>query len=461
MRTLYARGDAGSRAAPRGLQKVLSEEQIKATIRRETSRADRTGREFSVVLFGVKATATGGGKRWTVANCRIARTLLSRVRQTDDVGWFDDRHLCAILPDTPAAGARVFAARTSDEIARRQPRPTSIVYGYPGSFPFDKDDDSDNGDDRRNNHNGNGNGHGHVIEWRNAPARGAGGHAIGHVHANGNGHGHARASAGGHTIVDTGGALAVIDAPEEQVQGLPAAQREDLVEYFLDGVSSALKPPPKPSVSNVPDVALEDCFVEPMPRWKRALDLVGASIGLVLIAPVLTVAAIAIKLTSPGPVIFKQRRSGLGGRMFTIYKLRTMCTDAERQQSELRKHNEQDGPAFKLTNDPRVTSIGKLLRKTSIDELPQLVNVLKGDMSLVGPRPLPVQEQDGCEPWQRHRLNVTPGLTCIWQVDGRSEVTFDEWVRMDVAYMRRRSLWGDLSILVRTVPSVLLRRGAK
>jgi lipopolysaccharide/colanic/teichoic acid biosynthesis glycosyltransferase len=198
-----------------------------------------------------------------------------------------------------------------------------------------------------------------------------------------------------------------------------------------------------------------------MPVWKRTLDLVGASVGLLFLAPVLLTAAAAIKLSSPGPVVFRQKRTGLGGRPFTIYKLRTMCQGAEKQQAALRQLNEQDGPAFKLTNDPRVTKVGQLLRKTSIDELPQLLNVLKGDMSLVGPRPLPIKEQDGCEQWQRHRLNVTPGLTCIWQVDGRSEVTFDEWVRMDVAYMKHRSLWGDLSILLRTVPSVLLRKGAK
>jgi lipopolysaccharide/colanic/teichoic acid biosynthesis glycosyltransferase len=123
--------------------------------------------------------------------------------------------------------------------------------------------------------------------------------------------------------------------------------------------------------------------------------------------------------------------------------------------------SEQDGPAFKITNDPRITRLGRLLRKTSADELPQLFNVLKGDMSLVGPRPLPCDESDECLQWQRHRLDVTPGLTCIWQIEGRSRVTFDEWVRMDVAYMRRVSPWRDLAILLKTVPAVLLRRGAR
>jgi lipopolysaccharide/colanic/teichoic acid biosynthesis glycosyltransferase len=214
-------------------------------------------------------------------------------------------------------------------------------------------------------------------------------------------------------------------------------------------------------VDTTPDVAMEELFVEPMPAWKRGLDLVGGTFGLLMLSPLLIGTALAIKLTSKGPVIFKQKRSGLGGKPFTIYKFRTMCVGAELQQAELRKLNEQDGPAFKLTRDPRVTGVGHFLRRTSIDELPQLINVLKGDMSLVGPRPLPVDEQAGCSRWQRHRLNVTPGLTCIWQVVGRSEVTFDEWVRMDVAYMRHRSLWSDVSILFRTVFSVLARKGAK
>jgi lipopolysaccharide/colanic/teichoic acid biosynthesis glycosyltransferase len=138
-----------------------------------------------------------------------------------------------------------------------------------------------------------------------------------------------------------------------------------------------------------------------------------------------------------------------------------MCVDAEARKQSLRHKSEQDGPAFKLKNDPRVTRIGSILRKTSIDELPQLWNVLKGDMSLVGPRPLPVDESNGCETWQRRRLDVTPGLTCIWQIEGRSEVTFAEWVRMDVKYMRRLNILHDLSILFKTVPAVLLRRGAR
>ena len=228
----------------------------------------------------------------------------------------------------------------------------------------------------------------------------------------------------------------------------------NLIPYFLDGMASGLEQPPN-AVHR-----LETLLVRPLPMWKRAIDMAGTAVGMVLASPIMLTAAAAIKLTSKGPIIFKQQRAGLGGKPFVIYKFRTMIVNAEAKKKELMAHNEQDGAAFKIRNDPRITSIGRLLRKTSIDELPQLWNVLRGDMTLVGPRPLPVSESDACEGWQRRRLDVTPGLTCIWQVKGRSKVSFAEWVRMDVAYIRRRTLFNDLRILVQTIPAVLLRRGA-
>jgi lipopolysaccharide/colanic/teichoic acid biosynthesis glycosyltransferase len=179
-----------------------------------------------------------------------------------------------------------------------------------------------------------------------------------------------------------------------------------------------------------------------------------------VLSPLLLATAAAIKLLSPGPVFFCQRRYGLGGHPFTIYKFRTMCVNAEQRKAELRKFSEQDGPAFKMKSDPRITRFGRILRATSIDELPQLFNVLLGDMSIVGPRPLPCDEAARCLPWQQRRMDVTPGLTCIWQVEGRSRVSFDDWVRMDVRYIQSRSLANDAKLIAQTLPAVVLRKGA-
>ncbi len=169
--------------------------------------------------------------------------------------------------------------------------------------------------------------------------------------------------------------------------------------------------------------------------------------------------AVAVKLTSRGPVFYSQERDGWGGRVFTIYKFRSMVADADARKHEVAHLNHQDGPAFKIEDDPRMTWLGRLLRATSFDELPQIWNVLRGDMSLVGPRPLPCRESAACLTWQRRRLDVAPGLTCIWQICGRSRVSFDQWIRMDLEYIRRRSLLLDLKLLVQTVPAVLLGRG--
>jgi lipopolysaccharide/colanic/teichoic acid biosynthesis glycosyltransferase len=209
-----------------------------------------------------------------------------------------------------------------------------------------------------------------------------------------------------------------------------------------------------------PAQPLEPVLAQALPVWKRAIDVVGASLGLLFLVPLFAVVAIAIRATSRGPVFFRQRRSGLAGKPFLMIKFRTMVVDAEAKKQALMALNEQDGPAFKIKRDPRVTRLGSFLRRSSIDELPQLWNVLRGDMSLVGPRPLPCSETDGCRGWLRQRLDVTPGLTCIWQVRGRSTVSFAEWVRMDVQYIRSRSIGADMKLLLQTVPAVVLRRGA-
>ena len=197
---------------------------------------------------------------------------------------------------------------------------------------------------------------------------------------------------------------------------------------------------------------------------KHVIDFVGAAFMLLIVGPTLMLmAAVAIRMTSPGPVLFRQKRSGLNGRPFTMLKFRTMETDAEQRRDELAAFNEMEGPVFKVTDDPRITPLGRILRKFSIDELPQLWNVLRGEMSLVGPRPLPVDETKRFnELAHRRRLSVKPGLTCLWQISGRSEVKdFRDWVRLDLEYIDNWSLWLDLKILVRTVPVVFLGAGAK
>ena len=170
--------------------------------------------------------------------------------------------------------------------------------------------------------------------------------------------------------------------------------------------------------------------------------------------------ALLVKITSPGPVIFAQPRAGRGGRPFQFYKLRSMYQDAEERKNALRLVNEKDGPIFKIKNDPRITPVGKVIRKFSIDELPQLFNVLKGDMTLVGPRPPVLDEVKEYETWQRQRLDITGGITCIWQVSGRSEVTFREWMRMDVRYRKQRSLKLDLKLICKTFGAVFSGKGA-
>ncbi|TGE39727.1 sugar transferase [Desulfosporosinus fructosivorans] len=193
---------------------------------------------------------------------------------------------------------------------------------------------------------------------------------------------------------------------------------------------------------------------------KRGIDVISSGLGLIVLSPLFLVIVLAIRLTSKGPAIFAQERVGLNGRPFKIYKFRSMVVNAEELKERLADLNEMSGPVFKITNDPRVTAVGKFIRKTSIDELPQLFNVFKGDMSLVGPRPPLTSEVNLYDSKHRKRLAVRPGITCIWQISGRNEVGFEEWMEMDAEYVDRWSLWLDMEILARTVPVVLGRRGA-
>ncbi len=241
-----------------------------------------------------------------------------------------------------------------------------------------------------------------------------------------------------------------------ETEGMQVSVAVDLFELriskakqtYLDGF-------PMLRFENTPD-KLMSLFI------KRLFDLVISGTALVLLSPVLAITAIAVKTTSKGCVFFRQYRSSLHGRKFTLYKFRTMVEDAEAMLKDLLVFNEMQGPVFKIKNDPRITMVGKFLRKFSIDELPQLWNVFKGDMSLVGPRPPIPSEVERYEPWQRRRLSMPPGITCLWQVNGRNKIVdFEEWMRLDLEYIDNWSLWLDFKILLKTFPTVLLGIGAK
>jgi len=194
---------------------------------------------------------------------------------------------------------------------------------------------------------------------------------------------------------------------------------------------------------------------------KRMLDIVISLVSIICLAPLFLITAFLIAITTPGPIFFVQKRVGLNKRPISVYKFRTMVADAEAKIGELEHLNEVSGPVFKIKNDPRVTRLGKYLRKSSIDELPQLLNVLKGDMSLVGPRAMAVRDFAGFDQdWHRRRFSVRPGITCLWQVNGRSSVPFEKWMELDMEYIDKWSLWLDLRILVKTIPAVLKGSGA-
>lgn len=338
---------------------LLSEPEFRVVLEHERMRADRSGTEFALVLFGFR-----GGGRPAEPRQRLERILQGRLRATDVAGVSQGR-VGVLLPETPEEGARKVVA--------------DVEAGWHGAVVLRAE----------------------VIVYPT------------------------------HTRNGT---------PLRATSSCAGASRREVA---VGAASHAA------------------VFTQPLPAWKRCLDLCGASAGLVVLAPVMLLVAVMVWISSGRPILFKQLRAGLGGRPFWMYKFRTMCPDAEQQQARLRPFSEQDGPAFKLRNDPRLTPLGRWLRRLSLDELPQLWNVLRGEMSLVGPRPLPCGESEGCHGWHRRRLDVTPGLTCLWQVSGRSQVSFDEWVRMDVRYINARSLATDLWLMLRTVPAVVMQKGAQ
>jgi len=208
------------------------------------------------------------------------------------------------------------------------------------------------------------------------------------------------------------------------------------------------------------DVLLATPRPVPYAVWKRTLDIIASAILLLVLFPVFVIIAIAVKLTSRGPVFYKSDRVGLGGRPIDFVKFRTMCMDADAKLAELVEQNEKDGPIFKIKNDPRTTKVGRILRKFSLDELPQLISVFKGDMSMVGPRPPLKREVALYDERTMQRLTIKPGITCYWQVMGRSDLSFQEWIDLDMRYIEEMSFWVDLKIMLLTPTAVLKGKGA-
>jgi exopolysaccharide biosynthesis polyprenyl glycosylphosphotransferase len=293
-------------------------------------------------------------------------------------------------------------------------------------------------------------------------------------------------------VDELGNGFAPLVAPEQlhKMIDLPAILRDEIIDEVLVAVPRSMLADITPAVREcalvgIPLTLLTDFYGDDLPQpqlgrlesrstltfapvhhneveliLKRLVDIVGALVGLMISAPIVLVSALAIKLTSSGPVFFRQVRCGLNGRRFEMLKLRTMREDAEERKADLLELNEMDGPVFKIRNDQRITSAGRLLRRFSIDELPQLWNVLVGDMSLVGPRPPTPDEVILYQSGVRRRLSMRPGLTCLWQVSGRNTLSFEKWMELDMEYIDTWSFEGDLRILLRTVPAVLLARGA-
>jgi exopolysaccharide biosynthesis polyprenyl glycosylphosphotransferase len=214
-------------------------------------------------------------------------------------------------------------------------------------------------------------------------------------------------------------------------------------------------------IAGIPLLGVKEATIPRTGRLvKRALDIFVSALALLITSPIMLLIAIVVRLESPGPAIFRQIRVGPRGRPFTIYKFRSMRQGAEEEQAQLRDRNEASGPLFKIKDDPRFTRLGRFLRRASLDELPQFFNVLRGEMSLVGPRPGPPQEVAQYQPWHRQRLEVSPGITGLWQVSGRSDLSFDEMCLLDIYYIENWSLGLDLTILLRTIPRVILGDGA-
>lgn len=423
---------------------VVSAAEFRRIVLRERARSDRNSSSLSLVLLDA-----GSDRRLEDALDSWALTIARRVRCTDAVGWHDSRTIGIVLTDTDHEGALMVVRHLRSALPQDASRAHWRVLVHP--------EHTASGNSSGNNSGGSATGKrrsgdgSDPLDLLRAPARGPAARNESQ-RREGNSGSHHTSDAGPHN-----GAVGTRRAVSARSQTLVA---RTAVAASLQSQVDASRGASAPDVSDVELGALQNILLVHSSPLKRAIDVVGAATALVVLSPVMLAAALAVKLTSPGPVFFRQERAGLGGRPFAFYKFRSMCVDAEQRKQELLSKNEQTGPVFKMAADPRITPVGRFLRRTSIDELPQLWNVLTGDMSLVGPRPPIVAEVANYERWQRRRLEIKGGLTCIWQVSGRSSILFNDWVRLDLRYVEQASLSADVSLLARTIPAVLTCRGA-
>ena len=403
-RSFWQRLFGGSPA--QALPGVLSASEFERLFLREKALADRNLRSFALVVLDPDSPTPE-------ALQAIGECLNERLRSGDAIGRLDETRLATLLAATDSKGAWRFADDVMNALAKAGHSADCRVYA---DLPF----------------------HGEESERGNDDDEPGSGSAIGD------------APEAQEPVAEDPTAEAIEDiARAVRSSGLNA---DASGERLLDQVRSSGNARPVRSV--------EELIVQPLPFWKRSMDILVAGSALLFLSPVLAVLALLVRISSPGPILFNQQRAGLGGRPFPFYKFRSMYIDAEERKRELMEQNEADGPVFKMKNDPRVTPIGRILRRYSLDELPQLWNVLVGDMTLVGPRPPTMDEVPEYESWQRKRLHLTGGLTCTWQVSGRSDIPFEEWMRMDARYARQRSLKTDVSLLARTAKALFTGRGA-
>jgi lipopolysaccharide/colanic/teichoic acid biosynthesis glycosyltransferase len=389
---------------------LLSPKSMELTLTKERMRCDRHGHFFSLIVIQIKSS----GAEYRSQVRLLAKMLHKRLRLTDEKGLLLKGGLGVLLPMTDWHGAKVVVGSIRQTAAANGLAIEAEVFTYSG---------------RENSSNNNGS---------NLHSDSDSEIILDEV------------SSLEDTVVETSrGSVGQTVAKMETTSALNRIVRADNQSQTRQPVASKIA---------VVDASPSTHFFKRYPTWKRCMDVTCAVTGLTISLPFVLLAAVAIKLTSRGPIFFRQFRTGQFGNPFTMYKLRTMVVEAEEMKEKLQRLNERDGPAFKMKNDPRVTTVGGILRKTGLDELPQLWNVLIGDMAIVGPRPLPCNEDAQCEVWQRRRLDTKPGLTCIWQISKSRKISFSDWMRMDLKYADKRTVSGDIQLMFKTVMAVFLGR---